>query len=602
MLNNKEAVSLIEVSKGQWEDEKLLNSWTVQSDHNSWELSEVVSSSLYAVLESVTMTPLWWVWDWNNVVSLTWSSTKIKIKRKWYQPFNLIIDLWMYQWWDEMNNIKLNSELPFNPSKIDAVVVTHAHLDHIWRLPMLINWDSPFKWPLYATKVTSLLMLLSLDDSAKIMKENLDSIQDRATKLKKFLSRQLSDLKDLELALNNWKEIKSRSRYSKIKQLKATHTRQSLNNRQEEIRALLWEYWVKNNSDISKIFSEKILNAKNKVLYSEDDVKRLYSHIKQTWFYKREEIAPWVFLTFLKASHILWSSQVILEIDKWNWEMLTMWFSWDIWRFFNPMYLWKPDIPNYDFDTYQIESTYWDRLHTNKQEEEKRMISLINEIYRKKGKIVIPCFMIQRLQDVSVLLIKMMENWDIPKMDIYYDWAYVSDINNVFRFSDNKNYKYLESSVMKHVGNDTKNNKFLKAKWPCILVSPSWMMNWWSIQKYVEPILSDAKNALFIVWYQAQWTLWRKILEKKPGELIDMVWVWSLDIKSRVESFWCFSWHWDKDDLYYLMSELSLKEWWKVIVNHWEKWKSQKALIDTLTDAWIWSPIASEVWNTIKIY
>src|SRR5688500_19326993 len=33
----------------------------------------------------------------------------------------------------------LNRNLPFDPRRIDAIVVSHAHIDHIGRLPLLVR-------------------------------------------------------------------------------------------------------------------------------------------------------------------------------------------------------------------------------------------------------------------------------------------------------------------------------------------------------------------------------------------------------------------------------------------------------------------------------
>gem|GEM_PF-3285804 len=33
----------------------------------------------------------------------------------------------------------------FNPANIDALIATHAHMDHIGRLPILINGEKIFK-------------------------------------------------------------------------------------------------------------------------------------------------------------------------------------------------------------------------------------------------------------------------------------------------------------------------------------------------------------------------------------------------------------------------------------------------------------------------
>ena len=59
---------------------------------------------------------------------------------------------------------RLSSEKPF--SKLDAVVLTHAHLDHTGRLPLLTR--DGYKGPIYATPATIELTDLILRDSANL--------------------------------------------------------------------------------------------------------------------------------------------------------------------------------------------------------------------------------------------------------------------------------------------------------------------------------------------------------------------------------------------------------------------------------------------------
>lgn len=56
---------------------------------------------------------------------------------------------------------------PFDPSSIDRVIISHAHLDHIGRLPLL--WKEGFRGPILSTRATFELARLSLLDSAGVM-------------------------------------------------------------------------------------------------------------------------------------------------------------------------------------------------------------------------------------------------------------------------------------------------------------------------------------------------------------------------------------------------------------------------------------------------
>ncbi len=59
---------------------------------------------------------------------------------------------------------------PFDPRAIDAVVLTHAHLDHVGRLPRL--WADGFRGPVFATAATIAVAGVVLRDAARIQAED----------------------------------------------------------------------------------------------------------------------------------------------------------------------------------------------------------------------------------------------------------------------------------------------------------------------------------------------------------------------------------------------------------------------------------------------
>lgn len=63
-----------------------------------------------------------------------------------------------------------NGHFPFHPHQIDAVIVSHAHIDHCGNLPTLIRQG--FDGPIYCTPPTRDLLRVMLADSAKIQEED----------------------------------------------------------------------------------------------------------------------------------------------------------------------------------------------------------------------------------------------------------------------------------------------------------------------------------------------------------------------------------------------------------------------------------------------
>src|SRR5262245_44333905 len=55
--------------------------------------------------------------------------------------------------------------------KLDAVVLTHGHLDHIGRLPLLTR--NGYKGPIFGTRPTHELATMVLKDSLQIQKQDL---------------------------------------------------------------------------------------------------------------------------------------------------------------------------------------------------------------------------------------------------------------------------------------------------------------------------------------------------------------------------------------------------------------------------------------------
>jgi metallo-beta-lactamase family protein len=72
---------------------------------------------------------------------------------------------------------KINSiPLPFSPSEIKAVIITHAHLDHSGYLPRLVK--NGFRGTVFCTPPTAKIMRIILLDSAKLNEDGFYDVED----------------------------------------------------------------------------------------------------------------------------------------------------------------------------------------------------------------------------------------------------------------------------------------------------------------------------------------------------------------------------------------------------------------------------------------
>ena len=75
-----------------------------------------------------------------------------------------------------------NADLPYPPSEFDAILLTHAHIDHSGLIPQMVAQG--FSGPIYATRATSDLSDLMLRDSAHIQEFEAEWRNEKARKKK----------------------------------------------------------------------------------------------------------------------------------------------------------------------------------------------------------------------------------------------------------------------------------------------------------------------------------------------------------------------------------------------------------------------------------
>jgi len=111
---------------------------------------------------------------WGAAQTVTGSAHYIEVNGQ-----NILLDCGLFQG-KRKKSRKINREFRIPPKKIDSVVVSHAHIDHIGNLPNLVKQG--YEGPIYAQKATADLTDLMLRDSAHIQESDAEYINKKRIK------------------------------------------------------------------------------------------------------------------------------------------------------------------------------------------------------------------------------------------------------------------------------------------------------------------------------------------------------------------------------------------------------------------------------------
>jgi len=103
---------------------------------------------------------------WGGVGTVTGSKYLIEAERG-----RVLVDCGLFQGFKELRERNWQ-EPPFDPKSLDAVLITHAHIDHTGYLPRLVAQG--FKGPVYCSRGTSELLKILLPDAARLQEEDAD--------------------------------------------------------------------------------------------------------------------------------------------------------------------------------------------------------------------------------------------------------------------------------------------------------------------------------------------------------------------------------------------------------------------------------------------
>ena len=106
---------------------------------------------------------------------------------------------------EQGRDIYVNEDLPVSPDRIDAVLLSHAHIDHSGLLPWLVK--EGFKGEIWCTEVTRQLCDVMLKDSAHIQETEVEWSNRKAKRSGRKQKQPLYTVKDAEKAMRYFRSI-----------------------------------------------------------------------------------------------------------------------------------------------------------------------------------------------------------------------------------------------------------------------------------------------------------------------------------------------------------------------------------------------------------
>ena len=103
---------------------------------------------------------------WGGVGTVTGSKYLIETDKT-----RVLVDCGLFQGLKELRERNWQ-EPPFDPRSLNAVLITHAHIDHTGYLPRLVKQG--FHGPVYCSRGTADLLKILLPDSGRLQEEDAD--------------------------------------------------------------------------------------------------------------------------------------------------------------------------------------------------------------------------------------------------------------------------------------------------------------------------------------------------------------------------------------------------------------------------------------------
>jgi metallo-beta-lactamase family protein len=363
----------------------------------------------------------------------------------------VLIDCGLFQGIKELRERNW-APLPIAPASIDVVVLTHAHLDHCGYLPRLVAGG--YRGRIFCTPATKDLCSLVLPDAAHIQEEDAREA--------------------------------NRHGYSK--------------------------------------------HQPALPLYTSADAARALDRLQPVGYERQvplwgSDTSPTPTVEFINAGHLLGSAYARIRVGD-----LNILFGGDLGRYGRPV---LPDpSPVTDADVLLLESTYGDRLHEADDNGE-RLAAIVRDTGTRGGKLIIPSFAIGRVEEVLYWLKRLEDEQRIPSLPVYVDSPmaagalqfYSSRLNELdpelstdsgparSKFDGLRRVAAFATTRMTMVASPQQSADLVSSRQPAVVISSSGMATGGRVLRHLAATITNPKNAILFVGYQAAGTRGRLLTD-----------------------------------------------------------------------------------------
>lgn len=439
----------------------------------------------------------------------------------------------------------------YDPAKVDAMLLTHAHLDHCGRIPRLVK--DGFNGPIYATAGTIELAALVLLDSGRLQEEFAKREMrwerrhpDRVAADDAKEQRQYQEAVDLAEAGEALADSPA------LGPVGGLHTGEHVPTTIEPAE----QPPVSTPAPPALPADVEPPIDLDQPLYTETDARNALARFRPINYDDEFDVAPGVHARFLDAGHILGSAIIVVRVDaSGNDPERTIVFSGDLGRPGAPILRDYTTVSEADYVL--VETTYGGREHEPEAEAIRILTETIRLVAQSEGVLLVPSFAIGRTQDIVYQLDRLIDSGAIPLLPLYLDSPMGSKATDVYR--RHTDYYDTEAADIQRAGgtpldyprqivtNDVHDSqKISQAERPYMIVASNGMLTGGRVVNHLHDLIGDPKATILFVGYQGVGTLGASLQAgatkvKVEGQLVD--------VRCQIKSISGFSAHADEPQL-----------------------------------------------------